>query len=423
VAVQPHGQSADGPDDAQEPADNSSAIPPGAVVLDLTRDDSPPPSPPVKLELPCTNCANRACFVCAQCAPAAPMIDLVGDDDSSARAAATGPAGKALCFECSHRLHQFDGDVLHTPECIDGPLRLEQQQTMETSLLATLTLFSTTAKGVLQKLRDIVLSEVFCPVARLNVLREEVESVLRSCERRKTLACVLGDTGAGKSSTLNACLGERSVLPTSGMRACTSSIVALSYNDRPGPNYRAVVEFLTQAEWDHEMDLILEDLRQQGDREKLIFRGVEADSPAAIAQAKLRVVYDCAMPESEAEFQKIRRHGSRITRQLGKNKEFQCDTADKFRRALEEYADSSDTAQGMSFWPIVKVINAFGPWNILRGGLTIMDVPGVADDNAARNAVVKRGKEPIRQLHFFVIAANLLFFSHLKSNCLLAQRL
>jgi hypothetical protein len=74
----------------------------------------------------------------------------------------------------------------------------------------------------------------------------------------------------------------------------------------------------------------------------------------------------------------------------GKNREIECETADRFRQRLEEYADSSDTSQGMAFWPIVKVINAFGPWNILRGGLTIMDVPGVADDNAARNAVVKR---------------------------------
>lgn len=36
---------------------------------------------------------------------------------------------------------------------------------------------------------------------------------------------VVGDTGAGKSSCLNALLGEEEVLPQSGMRACTACVV------------------------------------------------------------------------------------------------------------------------------------------------------------------------------------------------------
>ncbi len=191
---------------------------------------------------------------------------------------------------------------------------------------------------------------------------------------------------AGKSSTLNAVLGERSILPTSGMRACTSSIVALGFNDEVGKRYRGTVEFLSAAEWATEMEVILDDLRQQADRERLVSRP-EADSPAAIALAKLRVVYGIGSPpESESEFRALQRSGSRITRALGTTKQIALDNADAFRRELEKYADSDDAAVGMSFWPIVKMIHARGPWALLRGGLTIMDVPGVADDNAARNA-------------------------------------
>lgn len=36
---------------------------------------------------------------------------------------------------------------------------------------------------------------------------------------------VLGETGAGKSSTLNALIGETRLLPTNAMRACTAAIV------------------------------------------------------------------------------------------------------------------------------------------------------------------------------------------------------
>ncbi len=42
----------------------------------------------------------------------------------------------------------------------------------------------------------------------------------------------MGDTGAGKSSMLNALLGEQAILPTSGMRACTASIIEMRYSSR-----------------------------------------------------------------------------------------------------------------------------------------------------------------------------------------------
>lgn len=37
----------------------------------------------------------------------------------------------------------------------------------------------------------------------------------------------IGNTGAGKSTTLNSILGESDLIPTNCMRACTSSIVQL----------------------------------------------------------------------------------------------------------------------------------------------------------------------------------------------------
>lgn len=35
--------------------------------------------------------------------------------------------------------------------------------------------------------------------------------------------------GAGKSSTINALLGEEDIVPTNGMRACTACVVELSH--------------------------------------------------------------------------------------------------------------------------------------------------------------------------------------------------
>jgi len=74
----------------------------------------------------------------------------------------------------------------------------------------------------------------------------------------------VGDTGAGKSTLLNALLGETSVLPTNGMRACTASIIEMSFNTNPeGDPYVGEVEFVTRAEWEVEFDQLLDDLTQQ----------------------------------------------------------------------------------------------------------------------------------------------------------------
>ena len=40
-----------------------------------------------------------------------------------------------------------------------------------------------------------------------------------------------GDTGSGKSSILNAVLGEVCILPTNGMRACTAAIIEMAAHD------------------------------------------------------------------------------------------------------------------------------------------------------------------------------------------------
>ena len=46
----------------------------------------------------------------------------------------------------------------------------------------------------------------------------------------QTVFGVLGNTGVGKSSLLNALLDEASVLPTSGSRGCTAAVIELAFN-------------------------------------------------------------------------------------------------------------------------------------------------------------------------------------------------
>lgn len=60
-----------------------------------------------------------------------------------------------------------------------------------------------------------------------------------------TIIAVVGDTGAGKSSLLNALLDHFDILPTSGMQACTAAVVEINSNMKDDL-YRAEIEFLSE---------------------------------------------------------------------------------------------------------------------------------------------------------------------------------
>lgn len=61
----------------------------------------------------------------------------------------------------------------------------------------------------------------------------------------KTVIAVVGDTGSGKSSLMNALLDQLDILPTSGMRACTAVVVEVVTNTTNN-KYEADITFLSR---------------------------------------------------------------------------------------------------------------------------------------------------------------------------------
>ena len=75
--------------------------------------------------------------------------------------------------------------------------------------------------------------------------REELKKLSSDNSLPETLIAVVGTTGAGKSSLMNALLDHANILPTSGMKACTAVVVQISDN-RKNKDYEAEIEFLSE---------------------------------------------------------------------------------------------------------------------------------------------------------------------------------
>ena len=75
--------------------------------------------------------------------------------------------------------------------------------------------------------------------------RDELERI-EDQKEPKTVIAIVGATGEGKSSLINALLDHRNVLPTSGHRACTAVVVEVVDNAE-SDKFEADIEFRSKA--------------------------------------------------------------------------------------------------------------------------------------------------------------------------------
>ncbi|KAI0200253.1 hypothetical protein F4808DRAFT_470663 [Astrocystis sublimbata] len=215
----------------------------------------------------------------------------------------------------------------------------------------------------------------------------------------RTVVGVVGNTGAGKSSVINALLDEEKLLPTNCLRACTASPSEISFNhsDDPRELYRAEIEFISPQEWARELQILFSDLLDgngQVSRE-----ATKTDTEAGIAYAKVRAVYPQKTREmlAQADPEELAREPA-VRGILGTTKVLGEETAEQLYHKMQHYVDSREKSTGsvaqrkkenipMEYWPLIRVVRIYTKANALSTGAVIVDLPGVQDSNPARAAV------------------------------------
>lgn len=193
---------------------------------------------------------------------------------------------------------------------------------------------------------------------------------------------LLGGTGAGKSTLINTLLGA-DLLPTHSFRTCTSAAVEISYS--PTKQIAVQLEFIPAESWESEKAAFLEEIREsraQGQnlltqqdfiyKAWSLYRREAGPPPLPFPLDDMLTLLEAPLPE---KLQTYLKNGVAL---------FRYRSAEQLKQELSELL----TAQG-HLWPLLKRVVIRGPFEVLKGGLQLVDLPGLNDPNPAREAITR----------------------------------
>ncbi|KAK8221531.1 hypothetical protein IWZ01DRAFT_537433 [Phyllosticta capitalensis] len=212
--------------------------------------------------------------------------------------------------------------------------------------------------------------------------------------KNQTILGVVGNTGAGKSSVINAMLDEERLVPTNCMRACTAVVTEMSWNDSDEyrSRYRAEIEFIKYEDWLRELQVLYSDMLDGNGN--MTRDSSHADTDAGIAWAKIKAVY----PQKTKDMIALttpERLALEVQGLLGTTKRINESDSGDFYKRLQYFVDSQEKVKDskekkrMEYWPLIKVVKIYTKAEALSTGAVVVDLPGVQDSNAARAAVAE----------------------------------
>ncbi|XP_067332137.1 nuclear GTPase SLIP-GC-like isoform X2 [Channa argus] len=198
---------------------------------------------------------------------------------------------------------------------------------------------------------------------------------------------VFGRSGAGKSSLINAVIGEKDLLPNGNISACTT--VMIKVEATPNLKYEAEIEFITKEEWKDEMWPLYNIVRDNEDQEEEDGKNdheINEKRSALYGEECKNISFENLLDN------KCFREIPEFLR--GKPKFLKSETAKELSAQIVKYTrrDPEDGQyEGVKqwYWPLVKCVTVKVPRNPFLQHVTLVDLPGNGDFDKSRDEMWK----------------------------------
>ncbi len=229
--------------------------------------------------------------------------------------------------------------------------------------------------------------------ALLQNWRDELVAAERLLDEKPELPIAfLGPSQQGKSSLINAIVGEN-VLPVgAAVGACTCVITSVHH--KVSDTYRAEIEFISLDDWAAELGAVEEAATARPADDDTDVDREDREAAATSALEKFDAVYRDVPPTKIAGI--LNDPALCLPKEIvdamttGRPIAIIEEKVQNLRNAIRRYLVGRQQHQDGQFWPLISRVRIFGNFDVLSNGVVLVDLPGLNDPNPAREQVTKR---------------------------------
>ncbi|KAF5536093.1 gtpase slip-gc [Fusarium phyllophilum] len=259
-----------------------------------------------------------------------------------------------------------------------------------------------------------------------NIIMEwlkEHEIVYKKHETLQILVGVEGPTGAGKSSFLGSLLRIPELFPSGQEAAATAVVGKISWNDVDDPDcaFRAKIVLRKKEDIESDIESLLVELNNysalmanasegQNDEDALSSadQKIESKNKIDYELPKIRAVWGIEKRDLEnmaSRCPERRSYSETVKTILSRNNpalkmlekgtlNVNRPTAKQISALIKPYLDSTTVQVGSSVtyavWPLVEEVHIYAKADILKAGITLVDLPGCGDATTSRSEVAQK---------------------------------